>query len=162
MRPNLFGANMARKIAHGLGRHMLVCYLTRPIAGARNPAALTAGTTVGASSQSWTCRGMAELYSDHEIEGFRFRGSMLDGTLTRASMRRVTILGGSLPDDVDPQPNDVITIEGAAWRIDGALGGVERDPAGAVFTCHCSGTNVPSVSTGQFTVSAQSVLAIVS
>lgn len=156
MRPNLFNANISSKIARGLGKHLLLGYLTRIIPGVRNSAALTGGETVGQTSQSWTFRGLSEEYDDHELMGFRSRGERMGGAIIQGALRKIIILGGTLPDDVDPMPGDILTFEGSAWRI--CSDGVKRDPAGATFTCHCEGTHVPSVSETTVAISGMSVV----
>lgn len=121
MRPNLFNANIAGKIATGLGKHMLAATLHRKTPGTRDPADPTAGLTVGASVADYGCRGMTADYTDKQI----------DGTLIKVGDRKILLLGGTLPDVIDPAPGDDITIEGRRWVVIRA----QRDPAGAGFTC---------------------------
>lgn len=121
-RPNLFGADIAGAIAQAMGSDMLPVTLTRTAAGTRDPDALTGGPTVGETSATYTCRGFMEDFTSREI----------DGTNVRVGDRKVIILGGTLTTAIDPQPGDVLAIEGGNWKISGA---VKRDPAGATFTC---------------------------
>lgn len=120
-RPNLFGANIAGAIFDAMGSDMLPATLTRVTGGTRNPASLTGGPVVDETATDYACRGFVESYTAREI----------DGTLVRDSDRKVILLGGSLPDDIDPRPGDRVNIEGETWKVVR----VERDPAGATFTC---------------------------
>jgi hypothetical protein len=120
-RPDLFGADICGAIFDALGDSMLAATLTRTTPGTRAGGALTGGQTVSPTTTVYDCRGMCEDYTTREI----------DGTNVRQGDRKIMLLGGSLPDDVDPQPGDVIAIEGASWKVVR----VERDPAGATFSC---------------------------
>lgn len=129
-RPDLFGADIAGAIFDALGNDVLDATLTRrntALTGARDPAELTAGRTTfdvsEAETTAWSCKGFVDHYRDGQI----------DGTLIQRGDRKIVLLGKSLPDDIDPEPGMLITIEGAQWRI--IEGGVMRDPAGATFTC---------------------------
>jgi hypothetical protein len=121
-RPDLFGADIAGAIMEALGDGLLDATLTRVTPGTRNGSALTAGRVVGEVVTSYACKGFTDDYSNRDI----------DGTTIRNGDRKILLLGKSLPDAIDPQPGDLITIEGRAWRISGP---VKRDPAGATFEC---------------------------
>jgi hypothetical protein len=121
-RPTLFGIDMAGVINEAMGADLLPATLTRPVPGTRAGGSLSGGETVGATSTAYPCRGYCENYRTREI----------DGTLVRVGDRKIMLLGGSLPDAIDPQPGDLIAIEGATWRV---VNGVERDPAAATFIC---------------------------
>lgn len=56
-----------------------------------------------------------------------------DRSLGRQTIRVITIMGGSLPSGICPEPGDKITIEGSTSTI--VPKGVSRDPAGATFEC---------------------------
>lgn len=120
-RPNLFGADICGAIFDAMGSDMLPATLTRVAEGTRNPAVLTGGQTVGEAETAYSCKGFVDTYTAREI----------DGTNVRANDRKVILLGGSLPDDVDPRAGDRVTIESGDWKVIR----VERDPAGATFTC---------------------------
>lgn len=130
-RPNLFKANIAKKLAAKLGPKVLAATLTRKAAGTRGAGALTAGQVVGASEVSYTCRGFTDEFDASKIQNGKGGGPAVYGSLIAANLRTITILGGSLPDDIDPKPGDVITIEGADWYVLDVF----RDPAGATFEC---------------------------
>jgi hypothetical protein len=119
-RPNLFGANIAQELYSALGRSVLAATLTRVTAGSRGD--ITAGRVTGEASATYPCRGWCEEFNAREI----------DGTVVRKGDRKIAILGKSLPDAIDPQPGDVIVIEGRAWKV---VTPSKRDPAGAVFIC---------------------------
>jgi hypothetical protein len=131
MRPQILGVNMSKIINKAMGPLLLTATLTRTVEGTRSSSALTAGTVVGATTTSWTCKGFTDSYKNNEIMGFRHGGAEVDGTLIKTGDRKIVILGGSLPDDIDPTTNDTVTIEGVIWRIIQ----VTRDPAAATFTC---------------------------
>jgi hypothetical protein len=120
-RPTLFGIDMAGVINEAMGADLLPATLTRPVPGTRASGSLSGGETVGATSAAYPCRGFCEDYTAREI----------DGTHVRIGDRKILLLGGSLPDAIDPQPGDTIAIEGTSWRVQR----VERDPAAATFTC---------------------------
>ena len=120
-RPDLFGADICGAIFDALGDSMLAATLTRITPGTRAGGSLTGGQTVSPTTVAYDCRGMCEDYTTREI----------DGTNVRQGDRKIMLLGGSLPDDIDPQPGDAIVIEGASWKVIR----VERDPAGATFSC---------------------------
>jgi hypothetical protein len=122
MRPNLFNADIAGKIHNALASKVLPATLTRPVPGARDANALAGGPAVGATSTAWPCKGFCAEYNSREF----------DGTKVRFGDRKIILLGKSLPDDIDPQPGDKVIIEGKVWEI---VNRVERDPAGATFTC---------------------------
>ena len=123
MRPNLFNAQIHKKISSALGKHMLDAVLTKTTAGTRDGSALTGGRTVSENDTTHNCKGFTDAYKETEI----------DGTSIKMGDRKIVILGGTLPDAVDPEPGDTITIEGVEWRI--VPSGVMRDPVGATFTC---------------------------
>lgn len=129
-RPDIFGADIAGAIFDALGGDVFDATLTRrntASLGDRDPASLTAGLTTFDDPEdaetAWAAKGFIDHYRDGQI----------DGTLIQRGDRKIILLGKSLPDSVDPEPGDAITIEGIAWRIVEA--GVMRDPSGATFTC---------------------------
>jgi hypothetical protein len=131
-RPNLFGADIAGAIFAALGSQVLDATLTRTTAGTRTPGSLTAGQTSGEAETSYPCKGFIDSWSDFRLGATAERYGGRSGTLVEDSDRKIILLGKSLPDDIDPRPGDMITIEDRVYTI---VGPVERDPAGATFTC---------------------------
>lgn len=121
MRPDIFNADIAGEILDALGDEVFDATLTRTTPGARDPSNLAGGASVGASTASYACKGFVADY----------RASEIDGTIIRRGDRKVILLGASLAETFDPQPGDAVAIEGGAWKVIN----VERDPAGATFTC---------------------------
>lgn len=121
-RPDLFNANIAGAINSALGPLVLSATLTRHTHGTRNPASVTAGLTVGATTTAYPCKGFIDEWSKANEPK----------TLVEENDRKIVLLGGSLPDAIDPQTGDTITIEGRDYIVTGP---VMRDPAGATFTC---------------------------
>lgn len=87
--------------------------------------------------------GFASTTVDYAIRGFAdvYRCKFGYRDLTREADTTILILGKALPAGVEPKPGDRITLTG-----DPLLGsriaticedGVERDPAGASWVCHC-------------------------
>lgn len=120
-RHSLFGVDIASELHSAFAGGLLPATLARTAPGTRNPSALAGGTTVGATTATYPCEGICDSYTQREI----------DGTRVRIGDRKILLLAKSLPDAVDPQPGDSITIEGRAWSVVN----VDRDPAAATFTC---------------------------
>jgi len=128
-RPNIFGANIAAQIAKGLGPLMLPATLIKKTAGTRGAGVLTEGRNVGDSTTSYACKGFVDEYKQSHLGA----GAGREGaTLIQEGDRKITLLGGTLPDAIDPAPGDLITIEGETYTI---AGPVKRDPAAATFEC---------------------------
>jgi hypothetical protein len=121
-RPNLFGANIAGAILSALGPGVLDATLVRRTAGTRPVGQVTAGLTSGETQVSYPCKGFIDEWGKFRTEA----------SLTEENDRKILLLGASLPDDIDPRPGDLITIEARTYTI---IGPVDRDPAGATFTC---------------------------
>lgn len=130
-RPNIFGANIAAVVNRALARHLLAGTLTRTTPGTRDASALTEGQTVGATTESWDIRGFVDDFQGAKVQGNNAGGPAVYGSLVSTGYRNITILGGSLPDSIDPKTGDVVTIEGQDWHILE----VSRDPVGATFEC---------------------------
>jgi hypothetical protein len=105
----------------------LPAVLTKVTATARastHPTAATTPTTV-----DFPCRGFVA----------RLEPYVLRGTLIANATRVVKIYGSTLVGAV-PAPGDRITIESTTTTIvddDNGLQAIQRDSAGAVFTCQC-------------------------
>ncbi len=121
-RPSLFGVPIAKVLASAMGAGLLPATLIRKTAGTRTPGALTGGQNDGDTTATYSCRGFIDSYSQRHAKG----------SLIQEGDRKITLLGGTLPDTIDPQPGDQITIEGGTYTI---VGPVDRDPAAATFEC---------------------------
>lgn len=128
-RPILFGVNLSKIMAQAMGSKLLTATLIRKTQGTRSAGSLTAGRNTGDSTDSYACKGFTDEYSQRHQGSARGRE---DRTLTQEGDRKITLLGGTLPDNIDPRPGDKITIEGATYTV---IGPVKRDPAAATFEC---------------------------
>jgi hypothetical protein len=121
--PNLFGRNIAKIVADSIAKAggVLDATLIASIQGTRTPGQLTGGTNP--TGPTYAGKGFVE-----EVDSSRFSESLLErGT------KQVVLLGHTFA--AVPEANDQITIEGETLMIIGVL----RDPAGATYTCLCSG-----------------------
>lgn len=116
--PKILGVDIAKLVNDNLGSLLLDAQLRREIKSPRGDSELTAGQR--RSHVSYPCKGFIDSYSDEEQE------------LIGKGIRKVTLLGGSLPDGVVPQSDDEILIEGRTLTI---LGIPRRDPAAATYEC---------------------------
>lgn len=117
--PNIFNANIAQLLNKNMGQLVFPLTLKKVVA-TRDPSDSTK---------------QIEVVTEHPGRGFvddnalRFRS----GTTTQFSEKSIAILGDSLPDNIIPEPGDLIFIENEDHTI--AENGVVRDPAGALFEC---------------------------
>jgi hypothetical protein len=116
----LFGVDIAGKIARSLGPKLLPATLIKVIPGSRARANLAGG--VHATTTEHTARGVVETY----------QAAQVDGAMILRGDRRVLLLAGTIADGEVPAPGDRIEIEGGTYSVVG----VERDPAGAQYSCH--------------------------
>lgn len=112
---NLFGVNIKGIVASALGPGLLAATLIQRERGARSG---TAGAAV--TETSYPCKGVVE----------DFALTVIDGTNIQRGDRRVLLLGGTLPDGVEPRIGDRVTIEGGTRTVVN----VQRDPAGASYS----------------------------
>lgn len=117
--PNIFGANLAQVINQALGTQLLPAVLIKTVT-ARDP---NNPTKMIETPENYECRGFTDTKNIKTS----------DGTLVRRNANVISLLGASLPEPVNPEPGDRITIEGETFTI--AEKGVKRDPAGAVYEC---------------------------
>lgn len=126
--PNIFRAQIAKQVNNALGKIVLQGTLRRSLRDTRIGGQLTAGLqTVDPDAPqeiSYTFNGFLDAFSISQLDG---------NSLIRNGDTRINIFGASLPDGIVPQPNDHIDIEGQTFYIVALL---DRDPAGAVYTCH--------------------------
>lgn len=117
---------LPKLLAKALGQAQLTVPVTliKVTAGDRRTASPLDGTQPEATSYS--CKGFMTKRTALQMAG----------SSTTEGDRAVAILGASLPDGVEPLPNDRITVEGATHVV---VGPVERDPAAAIYTCAVRG-----------------------
>lgn len=113
------GVNIAGLINKYVGSRLNDLQLIRISSSPRDPDSPTAGTIK--RKTTYKVKGFVESYSDNVI----------DGTVIRKYDRKINIIALSIPGLEIPRPGDVIVAEG---RSDTILA-VERDPAGAIYTC---------------------------
>lgn len=121
--PNLFGRNIAKIVADSIesAGGVLDVTLTKQVEGTRTPSQLTGGTNP--TTPSYTGKGFIE-----ELSSDRFPESLIEqGT------KQVLLLGHTF--SAVPEANDKITIESETLVIIA----LQRDPAGATYTCLCRG-----------------------
>ena len=119
MRPNIFKAKIAKRINKALGKQMLPAVLIK----IENVKDVNDSTKMTVEEVSYKARGFTEITDVYTKSG----------SLIARNAYVISILGGSLPDNISPIPGDKITIEGSTKKI--AEDGVSRDPAGAIFQC---------------------------
>jgi hypothetical protein len=108
---------IAKAIYGGMKSLFLDAVLTRTTPGTPNPA--TPWVPVTSTSVNYTCKAIAESYSDYQIAN----------SLVGAKDRKILILVNSL--SVTPQiSTDTISINGATYKLSGE---VKTDPASAVW-----------------------------
>jgi len=95
--------------------------LTKVTPGTRTAGSENAGTNP--TSVAHPCEGIVETFDT----------GLVDGTIVRREDRKISLLIATLPDGVEPKPNDKITIQGATYVV---LDSVGRDAAKFKFICH--------------------------
>lgn len=113
----LIAANLGKQ--KDLGIRSITLVKTTP--GTRTPGSLADGTNP--TTTSYTCKGFEE----------RKLSAYVSPTTARVKQLTISILGGTLPDGVEPKAGDRITSQGVTYTI--APDGVSRDPVGAMFDC---------------------------
>ena len=115
----LFGARIAEKVGKALGPSLLPVLLKKSFVRPVDPADLTGPQP--SSTRTYTCRGILDTYET----------SRTSGTVIQQGSRVVLILGSTLPNNIEPEPDDRVVIEGQTFEI---VGPVERDPDAATYT----------------------------
>ena len=116
----LFGINIAALVdqsiqsAGGLKTGTLI----RATPGTRTAGNLTGGNNP--TSTSYTVRGFVENKTERRRAG----------DLATVGGEQISILGNSLPGDVEPRANDQVIFEGLTYTVTAIT---ERDPARALF-----------------------------
>lgn len=119
----LFGVDIAKELAAGFAsaggvRPLVLRKFTK---GTATLGALTAGTN--RTSAESAGQGFVETATERKGQ-----------TLVKNATAMVSILGGSLPDGVEPTTNDEVDLDGTTYTLLTA----ETDPAAAVFECQAS------------------------
>lgn len=96
------------------------------------PSTRTPGSASGGLnpvSTSYDCYGFIGDYSAYSMAN----------SLVVVGARKISIIGGSLDDDIIPAPSDAIvdSDDGSTWRIV-TPGGVTDNSNGALFECQCT------------------------
>lgn len=120
----LFGVDIAKEIAKGMGSGLLPVQLIKILPGTRSTTEPTEG--LHPSRKTYNCRGFIQDYKD----------SQFDGTTILRGDRQVLILGGTLPLNIVPQTGDEVKCEGKIFSIAGVPA---RDPAAATYICQARG-----------------------
>lgn len=118
----LFGVDIAGIVARQIGPGLLPAQITRMVAGARDPANLTAGPA--RTPQTFTARGMWEDLPSSPPPGVTFE----------LNDRIALLIGDTIAPGGVPQRNDAIEIEGLTLWVVQLL---NRDPAAATYRYLC-------------------------
>lgn len=78
--------------------------------------------------------GLRPTPQDYEVRGFfqNATSERIGNSLVSQSGEFVSILGSRLPENIEPESNDRVTIEGRNYLI---IEVVSRDPAAALYVC---------------------------
>jgi len=117
--PDIFRVKLAQRIDRAFRGLTFTIMLSKVVAGSRTAGSLTGGTNNTRTSHS--ARGFVEDFSAREI----------NGTSIRSGMRRIILFGASISGGVEPSSGDFLTAENQVYIVTN----VQRDPAGATFTC---------------------------
>ena len=121
--PNIFGADIAGLINQNLGGLVFDLTLTK-VESSNRRGNLTEGTSP--TETTYTVKGFVDSYTDRQLQS----------TNVQKGDRKISVLGGSLPSGIVPEPNDKLTDE-AGNQFTIVEDGVMRDPAGALYECQC-------------------------
>jgi len=124
----LFGIDIAKEVASGISAAggVLDVTFTNYTRGTRSATQPTAG--ISTSATTFTAKGFVDDYTDRQI----------DGTQIQRGDRRVSILGGTISPAGAPQPGArVEVVDGESEVLTIVEGGVQTDPARALFVCQC-------------------------
>lgn len=125
---NLFGADIAGKLAAALGDKIAPIVLTRRTPGALDPLDPAAGTQLVPVEHKG--RGFIDTKGKNLLDsaiGFGGGRRIAQGTA------KISILGNTIA--VVPVPNDVIEIYGQKYSVVA----VDSDPDAALYECTCRG-----------------------
>lgn len=119
--PNIFGADIAGKLAAALGPMLFDVTLHKLVTGGRDPDNPSGGNSP--QEVSLTARGFTDEWTKEELAA----------SLFQVGDEKIAILGATIPGGEVPKIGDSITSEGVKRKVLN----VSRDPAGAVYQCHC-------------------------
>ena len=107
-----------------------------PAAGLTRPAVLIK-VTEGTPIPGRTSGGSNPVLTSFPCEGIEasLGALQLAGTLIPGVQIAIKLFGTTIGSGAIPEPGDRITIQGTTYTI--VDGGVDRDPARAVYTCQC-------------------------
>ena len=118
--PELFGLNIAEIVDTSLqsAGGVLTGTLTKFTPGTRTPGDISGGTN--------------PTPTDYAIRGFieNRTSTRIGDSLIGQTGEFVSILGNSLPENIEPEEDDNVTIEGRTFRI---IEVTQRDPAAALY-----------------------------
>lgn len=116
---NIFGVDLAG-IIHNVLSPMVFDQTLTKVTSARDPSNSSKMTK---TEVDYPCKGFIDESSEHAKKG----------TNIDSSNKFIIIIGKSLPTGVTPEHGDKILAESRTFTI--VDGGVDRDPAGATYTC---------------------------
>ena len=119
--PNLFGLNIASILNDALNSAggLRPAVLTKSVNGTRTPGSLTAGNNPTTTTHN--CQAYVERSTER-----------VAGTLVETGGMVVGIIGASIAPSAEPEPSDIVTVDGVDYTIDEIS---EVDPARALFIC---------------------------
>jgi len=117
--PDLFGVDIQGILKDAIGDGFPLITLRKVSTGDRSTANPSQGRTI--TKTPYQARGILASYADRQI----------DGTIVKTGDRNVLIVAGTLPDNIEPKPQDEIVAETATWKVIN----VSRDPAAATYSC---------------------------
>lgn len=118
--------SFARRMGNATRLGVKPCTLTRVTPGERTPGAQSTGTNP--TTTTHTCRAFVG----------RFEATQIDETTIKSSDRMICVFAESIDPAAVPDVGDKLTIDDETFRIVGGRDGtgVQRDPAGVMFSCH--------------------------
>lgn len=119
----LFGVNISGLIKAAIGPGVLGASLVKSTPATRTSGQLTGGTAP--TEASYDCRGFIDKQARRD----------LDGTLIADGKVTIVLLGDTVDGGSTPvEAGDRIVIEDTTYMIEL----LDRDPAGATYTCLCT------------------------
>ena len=117
--PALFGIDIAGIVNQSIAQAggVLDATLIKVDKGSRTSGSITAGRQE--SQRPFACKGFID---DREL-------TRRESTLVQKTGRIVSLLGASLPEGIEPDTDDQVTIEGQTYEVLA----LKRDPAAAVY-----------------------------
>lgn len=124
--------NIKKLLSQNLGKQkdlgIRAVTLIKVTPGTRTADSLADGTNP--TTTEYSCKG----FESTKRSGYwAFWQNAQAATTARTKFLTISILGGSLPDGVEPRAGDKIVSQDVTYTI--APDGVQRDPVGAMFDC---------------------------